>query len=31
LPHPLAGTGKENLREVATSTVPDLLQGWLNE
>ena len=31
LPHPLAGTGEENLRRVAGETVADLLQGWLND
>ena len=31
LPHPLAGTGEENLRRVAGETVADVLQGWLND
>ncbi len=31
LPHPLAGTGEENLRSVAGETVADVLQGWLND
>ena len=31
LPHPLAGTGEENLRRVAGDTVADVLQGWLND
>ena len=31
LPHPLAGTGEENLRRVASETVADVLQGWLND
>ena len=31
LPHPLAGTGEENLRRVAGKTVADVLQGWLND
>ena len=31
LPHPLAGTGEENLRRVAGETLADVLQGWLND
>lgn len=31
LPHPLAGSGEQNLRQVATATLPDLMQGWLND
>ena len=31
LPHPLAGTGEENLRRVAGETVADVLEGWLND
>ena len=31
LPHPLAGTGEENLRRGAGETVADVLQGWLND
>ena len=31
LPHPLAGTGEENLRRVAGETVADVLQGWFND
>ena len=31
LPHPLAGTGEENLRRVAGETVAFVLQGWLND
>ena len=31
LPHPLAGTGEENLRRVAGETVAEVLQGWLND
>ena len=28
LPHPLAGTGAQNLRTVAEKIVPKLIQGW---
>jgi hypothetical protein len=31
LPHPLAGTGVENLRSVAKQIVPILIQGWLRD
>lgn len=31
LPHPLAGTGVENLRSVAKQIVPILIQGWLHD
>ena len=29
LPHPLAGTGVENLNAVAEQIIPSLIQGWL--
>lgn len=31
LPHPVAGSGIENMAMVATATVPDLLQAWRND
>ena len=31
LPHPLAGTGVENLSSVAKQIVPILIQGWLRD
>ena len=31
LPHPLAGTGVENLCSVAEQIVPILIQGWLRD
>jgi hypothetical protein len=31
LPHPLAGTGVENLSLVAEQIVPILIQGWLRD
>jgi hypothetical protein len=31
LPHPLAGTGVENLSLVAEQIVPVLIQGWLRD
>ena len=31
LPHPLAGTGVENLGSVAEQIVPILIQGWLRD
>ena len=31
LPHPLAGTGVENLSSVAEQIVPILIQGWLRD
>ena len=31
LPHPLAGTGAQNLRTVAEKIVPKLIQSWLRE
>ena len=31
LPHPLAGTGAQNLRTVAEKIVPKLIQSWLSD
>jgi hypothetical protein len=31
LPHPLAGTGAQNLRAVAEQIVPKLIQSWLSD
>ena len=31
LPHPLAGTGAQNLRTVAEKIVPKLIQSWLRD
>ena len=31
LPHPLAGTGAENLRVVAEKIVPTLIRSWLRD
>lgn len=31
LPHPLAGTGAQNLRTVAEQIVPKLIQSWLSD
>lgn len=31
LPHPLAGTGAENLRVVAEQIVPTLIRSWLRD
>ena len=28
LPHPVAGTGKESLRAIAQSIVPQILRAW---
>ena len=28
LPHPVAGTGKESLREIAESVTPKILEAW---
>lgn len=28
LPHPVAGTGKESLRQIAEAVVPQLLEAW---
>ncbi len=28
LPHPVAGTGKESLRAIARSIVPQILRAW---